>query len=317
MSGGEGVDTADYEFSRFSVRVSLNGVADDGVPGERDNVLMDVEGVLGGDLADTVIGSPVSNSFDGRQGEDYLDGAGGRDRLVGGSAVDVARSRDGGTPDAVSCGRGPDFAIVDPADEVGEDCEAFDNGLDQVPALGETVVVDPVEGRNRFGPPQMRRSVPLEDRLKLPLESHVDATDGEVRLVSARSRGSRQRGRFYGGEFEVDQGDSGRPFTELRLRGGDFGQCASGARGRRARGGRLVTAARKKRVRRLWGKAKGRYRTRGKNSSASVRGTEFLVEDRCDGTLTKVRRGTVVVRDFGLDRTVVLRAGESYLARAR
>ena len=39
--------------------------------------------------------------------------------------------------------------------------------------------------------------------------------------------------------------------------------------------------------------------------------------DRCDGTLTKVRRGAVVVRDFRRKRNVVVRAGKSYLARAR
>jgi hypothetical protein len=46
-----------------------------------------------------------------------------------------------------------------------------------------------------------------------------------------------------------------------------------------------------------------------------VRGTVWEVIDRCDGTLTKVKRGRVVVRDFRLKRTVVVRAGKSYLAR--
>ena len=39
--------------------------------------------------------------------------------------------------------------------------------------------------------------------------------------------------------------------------------------------------------------------------------------DRCDGTLTKVSRGRVVVRDFRLKRNVSVRAGKRYLARAR
>ena len=38
--------------------------------------------------------------------------------------------------------------------------------------------------------------------------------------------------------------------------------------------------------------------------------------DRCDGTLTKVRRGRVAVRDFRRKRTVIVRAGKSYLAKA-
>jgi hypothetical protein len=48
-----------------------------------------------------------------------------------------------------------------------------------------------------------------------------------------------------------------------------------------------------------------------------VRGTRWETIDRCDGTLTKVERGTVVVRDFRKRKNVVLKAGKSYLARAR
>jgi hypothetical protein len=69
-------------------------------------------------------------------------------------------------------------------------------------------------------------------------------------------------------------------------------------------------------IRRLRGRGRGRYRTRGRYSAATVRGTDYTVEDRCDGTLTKVRRGVVSVRDFRRRRTVIVRAGRSYLARA-
>ncbi len=49
-----------------------------------------------------------------------------------------------------------------------------------------------------------------------------------------------------------------------------------------------------------------------------MRGTWWLVEDRCDGTLTRVRQGRVDVRDFRLKRTIKLRAGKRnlYLAKA-
>jgi hypothetical protein len=39
------------------------------------------------------------------------------------------------------------------------------------------------------------------------------------------------------------------------------------------------------------------------------------VIDRCDGTLTTVKRGTVVVRDRVKHRTVTLKSGQRYLAR--
>jgi len=39
------------------------------------------------------------------------------------------------------------------------------------------------------------------------------------------------------------------------------------------------------------------------------------VQDSCAGTLTRVERGKVKVRDFGRRKTVTVRAGEKYLAR--
>ncbi len=66
----------------------------------------------------------------------------------------------------------------------------------------------------------------------------------------------------------------------------------------------------------LWGNGKGRFRTTGKYSSATVRGTIWLTQDECDGTLTRVRRGVVSVRDFKRKKTLNVKAGHSYLARA-
>ena len=91
----------------------------------------------------------------------------------------------------------------------------------------------------------------------------------------------------------------------------------------RAAQGRASAAAAKKKKRgpksvlgSLWGNGKGKFRTNGKYSSATVRGTIWLTQDRCDGTLTTVKRGTVSVRDFKRRRTVSVKAGHSYLARA-
>jgi hypothetical protein len=78
----------------------------------------------------------------------------------------------------------------------------------------------------------------------------------------------------------------------------------------------VAGASRARRVRRLWGRDKGgRFRTFGRHSHATVRGTRWLTEDRCNGTLTRVTDGSVVVRDTVRRRSVVVRAGRSYLAR--
>jgi len=76
-----------------------------------------------------------------------------------------------------------------------------------------------------------------------------------------------------------------------------------------------ASIAAKKKKRRLWGDGKGRFRTEGEFSSATVRGTKWLVEDRCTSTLTRVVRGKVAVRDLVKKKTVIVRKGKRYIAR--
>ena len=60
----------------------------------------------------------------------------------------------------------------------------------------------------------------------------------------------------------------------------------------------------------------GKFRTKGRYSAATVRGTFWETEDRCDGTLTIVKRGSVNVQDFRTRKTIIVRAGHSFLASA-
>ncbi|HJZ37419.1 MAG TPA: hypothetical protein VJ204_14220, partial [Solirubrobacterales bacterium] len=65
----------------------------------------------------------------------------------------------------------------------------------------------------------------------------------------------------------------------------------------------------------LWGSGHGSFRTEGHAGSATVEGTIWLVEDRCDGTtFFRTRRGIVRVRDFILHKALPLPAGKSYVA---
>ncbi len=119
--------------------------------------------------------------------------------------------------------------------------------------------------------------------------------------------------RFLGGVFQVVQSRKRRAkgLTELRLKGSSFRRCRTATLGEGA------GAARRRVIRRLSGNATGRFRTRGRHSAATVRGTKWIVEDRCDGTLTRVLRGRVAVRDFRRRKTILVRAGKSYLAKPR
>jgi len=104
----------------------------------------------------------------------------------------------------------------------------------------------------------------------------------------------------------------GKPIN-IRLTGGKFGQCNSKNRSFQAHS---ATAKTKKPVRRLWGTGKGRYVTKGKYASATVRGTFWEVADYCDGTLIQVREGSVIVKNFVTGKTIVVKGGQSYFAKS-
>jgi hypothetical protein len=180
------------------------------------------------------------------------------------------------------------------------------------PVQGTTVVVAPGQGRVLVRRPGGRRFRALVAGARVPVGSELDAREGEVRLVSAIDAGrGLQAGTFWGGRFVVRQLRNGSGMTSLVLRGGSFARC------RTASASRVPLANRKRRpVRRLWARDRGgRFRTHGHNSVATARGTAWLTEDHCEGTLTRVRDGAVAVRDRGLRKTVLVTAGESYLAR--
>jgi hypothetical protein len=226
-----------------------------------------------------------------------------------GSALQVAE-RDLGSDGAVSGDDHPETIIANGKSSGGRIVKpsAF-------PTLGRTVGIHVVRGKVYVRKPGSRRFVRVTDDQVIRVGSLLDTRRGTIRLTTALpSAGATQSGDFFQGVFKVLQSrkKSAKGLTELRLTGGSFGSC--GARG--ASSSAHAARANKKKVRSLRGVAKGRFRTRGRNASATVRGTNWGTIDRCDGTLTQVRSGRVVVFDFVRKRTIVLRAGQSYLARA-
>jgi DNA-binding beta-propeller fold protein YncE len=172
------------------------------------------------------------------------------------------------------------------------------------PDLGQTLLADPLAGRVRVRLPGEETFQPLANIRELPMGSTIDARRGRVELTTVRDRRNRlQEGRFSGGLFRVRQRARDRFVTELIL----------SERLRRCPPEGSASAARTSK-RRLWGNGNGRFRSRGRYSSAAVRGTRWLVQDSCDGTLTVVRTGVVTVRDFVRDRRIELTRGERYLA---
>ncbi len=144
---------------------------------------------------------------------------------------------------------------------------------------------------------------------RIPFGQRVEVTNGTLRLTTDTGT-LVVSGRGTVAIFVLARGtDRGRPLVELRLAGGNFGTCG------RALAAFSAPKPPPKVVRHLWAKGKGRFRTRGRYAAATVRGTEWLTADRCDGTLTRVTQGSVQVSDLPLRKSVLVRAGRSYLAK--
>jgi len=174
------------------------------------------------------------------------------------------------------------------------------------PVIGSQVVAGTVSGTVRVREPDGTFRV-LGPGEAIPVGSVVDARKGVVRLTSAAdASGTPQTADFSRGQFRVTQSRSG--LTDLTLSGGSFRSCGARASASQRRG---------KRIRRLFGDGKGKFRTTGRHGAATVRGTRWGIEDRCDGTYISVQQGSVTVRDFTRRRTVTVKRGKTYRARAK
>jgi hypothetical protein len=178
------------------------------------------------------------------------------------------------------------------------------------PVFGRAVGAVAVAGEVRVKLPGATSFAALSAASRLPNGTLVDASAGVIQVSTARARGGQlQTAAFSGTTFSIRQPSSASGMTELALRGGRPAACPRSTR-------RAFASAARSTGRRLWGNGHGRFRTRGRYGSATVRGTVWATEDRCDGTLVRVRRGLVAVRDFVGHRTVMVPAGHSHLARA-
>ena len=156
-------------------------------------------------------------------------------------------------------------------------------GVSCLTGAGGPVSAAAVSGSVTITAPGSTAPRPLTGSTQIAPGAVLDATRGSVRLRD----GGTANAVFSRGAFRV-----GRPSaagTELTLVGGDFRSC-----GTRQPSSRAATPTRV--VRRLWGTGKGRFRTRGRYAAVTVRGTAWVVEDRCDGTLVRVREGVLQIR---------------------
>ena len=176
-----------------------------------------------------------------------------------------------------------------------------------VPVTGTVLIKQP--GDKSFGP--------LTKPSQIRNGSIIDARHGRVRITIANGRGGFDTADFFEGIFRFDQplvklGQTA--FADLFLVFGSFKGCPTAPRNPKLAS---VAKSRHRSIRHLWGAGHGAFRTVGRFSSATIRGTTWLTDDRCDGTLTKVTAGKIGVRDFVKRKTVIVKAHHSYFARPR
>lgn len=171
--------------------------------------------------------------------------------------------------------------------------------------------------------------VPLTEPTQIRTGTLIDAVDGTIELISAvpahpagdlasaakkhKGKTTTQSGTFNGGIFKVTQAHSG--LTTLTLVEGAFTGAPTYASCGKKAADASAAALSSKTLQLLHASAKGKFSTRGKFAAATVRGTKWGISDRCDGTLVRDRTDSVVVTDFVHHKTIILHAGQTYLAK--
>jgi len=184
IDGGPGRDTADYSrrTSGVTLRVAIGGtrVADDGAPGEGDDIGEDVEGLTGGAGADLLQFTQAA----GATGPPLLGltGNAGRDRLVSDTATQTVFDPGIG-PDLVSGSSAGDRVLGRDAEHDSVDCnggiDGYSADLRDGPISAECEQVDQGainEGPNVVMPPgalRVRRDGTVAVRLRCPRKLRI------------------------------------------------------------------------------------------------------------------------------------------------
>jgi hypothetical protein len=202
------------------------------------------------------------------------------------------------------------------------------------PVLGKSVNVSLVSGHVFIEPPPGKSLgtagdsaalskgtgfVPLTEARQIPTGSEIDALHGSLKIVSNSGKvGKTQTATLAGSVFKVTQARSGisKGLTNFNLVESAFQGAPSFNLCKAKKAGDATAASLSSETLELLKvSGHGKFRTTGRYSSATVRGTAYTVADKCDGTLTHVLRDTVTVDDFVRHTTILLHAGQSYLAK--
>jgi hypothetical protein len=203
------------------------------------------------------------------------------------------------------------------------------------PTLGQSFNIQPVTGtvlvliNGKF--------VPLTQVRQIPNNTEINALHGTINLITAApsnggardaaAKGKKhtgktatQSGSFGGAVFRLNQTTAGtnKGLTTLTLVENAFNGAPSYSLCTTHKAADATVAkASTKTLQLLHASAHGKFTTKGRYGAATVLGTKWTTADRCDGTLIHDITDSVRVTDFVRHKTIVLHAGQSYLAKAR
>ena len=192
------------------------------------------------------------------------------------------------------------------------------------PTLGQTFNIEPVSGLVLIF--INGHLVPLTELTQIPAGVPIDTLHGTLELITATGSGGgggahdasakTQHGEFNGAVFRLSQqtGGAGKGLVTLMLALSAFKGAPSQSICKSHGTAADATAASSRTIQLLHASAHGKFRTSGRYSAATVLGTIWTVTARCDGTLTHAIKDEVQVTDFVRHKTIILHAGQSYLA---
>ena len=195
------------------------------------------------------------------------------------------------------------------------------------PTLGATFNIEPVSGLVLVF--IHGHLVPLTQLTQIPSGVPIDTLHGTLKLITATGGGGAahdaaaktQTGEFSGAVFRLSQQTrgAGKGLVTIMMALSAFkgGPSQAICRNNGAAADAHAAKASSKVIQLLHASAHGKFRTSGRYSAATVLGTIWTVTARCDGTVTHAIKDEVEVTDFVRHKTIILHAGQSYLAPGR
>ena len=202
----------------------------------------------------------------------------------------------------------------------------LDKTADAGPVSGEVLIHLPTGAPRVTLPGEGGGYVPLTELSQLPSGTSIDTRHGTISLETATGAGHQTgTGTFTGAVFQISlQSGAQKGITQLTLDDGAFSGvpsynsvCKAHAARDRADPSAIAAALNPAIIQTLHAHDNhGSFRTRGKFSAGTVRGTTWDTIDRCDGTGTIVYSGVVDVYDYHTGKTTAVYAGHHFLVTA-